>query len=208
MTAMSTGFASFDAVIRLASESRAALLVGLRDGLGEAEVELLAEETIPYVELARDGFALATRASDLAGVDPGEFIRRWGVVADAPGAREERPSTVDAERRGLERLGRSTGLVREVQGALAAFAHARVALALIPRLPASAVSWPPRPTYVDVPRPRGSGELVERLEEIERTIWRLAVSRARPDRDHEPARRTLAFFDAIVYLGADPRARM
>jgi hypothetical protein len=204
MAAMATGFASFDAVIRLASSSRAALLVGLRDGLGEAEVTLLAEETIPYVELARDGLALAARASDLADVNGAAFLRRWGITAgdDGPGSA--------AGRRSLERLehvGRRPGLVRDTRGALAAFAHARVALALIPRLPASAVSWPPRPTYVDVPRPRGAGELVDRLEEIERTIWRLSVWRERPERDQEPARRTLAFFDAIVYLGADPRAR-
>ncbi len=198
---MTTGFSSFDAVIRLASRSRAALLVALREGLGDADVELLAEQTIPYVELARDGFALTARASDLAGVDPSEFLRRWGVAGDmraGPGA--------DAEVSARERLGRPIVLA-DGTAAFAAFAHARVALALIPRLPPSAVSWPPRPTYVDVPRPRGAGELIGRLEEIERTIWRLSVGRDRPARDHEPARRTLAFFDAIVYLGADPRAR-
>ena len=202
MAWMASGFASFDAVIRLASDSRAALLAGLRDRLGEAEVTLLAEETIPYVELARDGFALTARASDLIGVDQAAFLRRWGVIDERHG-----PS-VETGRRGLERVGRSTGLVREAQDALAAFAHARVALALIPRLPAGAVSWPPKATYIDVPRPRGAGELVDRLEEIERTIWRFSIGRERPDRDREPARRTLAFFDAIVYLGVDPRARM
>ncbi len=196
---MATGFASFDAVLRLATDSRAALLVGLRSELGEAEVELLAERTIPYVELARDGFALAARASDLAGVDQPAFLRRWGMVDGG--------ADTSAERRRLERGGRQPDLVRDARDALAAFGQARVALALIPRLPAIAVSWPPRPTYVDVPRPRGAGELVDRLEEIERTIWRLSVGRGRHDRDPEPARRTLAFFDAIVYLGVDPRAR-
>lgn len=204
MRGMATGFASFDAVIRLASDSRAALLAGLRDALGDAEIALLAQETIPYVELARDGFALAARASDLVGVDQAAFLRRWGVIAERRGPGAE---AAEAERQGLERLGRSSGLVREVQDSLAAFAHARVALALIPRLPPDAVSWPPRATYVDVPRPRGAGELVGRLEEIERTIWSFSVAHDRYERDQEPARRTLAFFDAIVYLGADPRAR-
>jgi hypothetical protein len=200
---MATGFASFDAVIRLASDSRAALLAGLSDALGDAEIALLSEETIPYLELARDGFALAVRASDLVGVDQAAFLRRWGVIAERRG----QDRAAEAERQGLERLGRSRGLVRGVQEALAAFGHARVALALIPRLPPDAVSWPPRATYVDVPRPRGAGELVDRLEELERTIWRLSVGHDRYERDQEPARRTLAFFDAIVYLGADPRAR-
>ena len=199
---MATGFAAFDAVTRLASHSRAALLAGLRDGLGEAEVALLAEETIPYVTLARDGFALAARASDLVGVDQPAFVRRWGVSWEAP-----KQAVADTERHGLGRLGRTPEVLHDGREALAAFTQARLALGFIPRLPPSAVSWPPRPTYVDVPRPRGAGELVGRLEEIERTIWWLSVRREPPERDPEPARRTIAFFDAIVYLGADPRAR-
>lgn len=206
MGPMTTGFSSFDAVIRLAADSRAALLVGLRHGLGATEVELLAEETLPYVELARDGFALAARASDMTGLDPSTFLRHWGGSWEAGRSREGEDEDERAEGSALERLGRRRPVLRSGGEALAAFAHARVALALIPRLPPAAVSWPPRPTYVDVPRPRGAGELIGRLEEIERTIWRLAVGRGRPERDHEPARRTLAFFDAIVYLG-DPRAR-
>ncbi|HYM83544.1 MAG TPA: hypothetical protein VEY67_05295 [Candidatus Dormibacteraeota bacterium] len=197
---MVMGFASFDGIVRLASQSRAALLVALRPGLGEAEIELLAGETLLYVELARDGFALSARASDLAGVDQPAFLRRWGISG------EPRDGDERTEREALSHIGRPLSLVRDGREALQAFGQARVALALIPRLPAAAVSWPPRPTYVDVPRPRGAGELVDRLEEIERTIWRLSVRREPPERDHEPARRTLAFFDAIVYLGGDPRA--
>jgi hypothetical protein len=199
---VATGFASFDAVIRLASHSRAAFLAGLHDRLADEDVALLADETLPYLELTRDGFALAARPSDLAGLDPRTFLRRWGVTevtAGGPG--------LEAELRGLDRLGSRHELVRDVREALAAFAHARVALALIPRLPPGAVSWASRPTYVDVPRPRGAGELVERIEEMERTIWHLSVQRGRAARDPEPARRTVAFFDAIVFLGSDPRAR-
>jgi hypothetical protein len=199
---VATGFASFDAVIRLATHSRAALLAGFSDRLADADVALFAEETLPYLELARGGFALAARASDLAGLDQRAFLRRWGVTGHRP-----TDTRSEAEERGLERLGRRPTLVEDAREALAAFAHARVALALIPRLPPWAVSWPPRPTYVDVPRPRGAGELVDRLEEVERTVWHLSVLRERSTRDPEPARRTVAFFDAIVFLGSDPAAR-
>ena len=73
--------------------------------------------------------------------------------------------------------------------------------AFLPRLPSSEVRFPSgRPTYADIPTPRGPAELVQRIEELERELWRIASGR--PVRPVDPAvRRTYGFFDAAERLG-------
>jgi hypothetical protein len=52
------------------------------------------------------------------------------------------------------------------------FNHALVALATLPHLPPNAVTFPQkRPSYADVPAPALPGELLARIEEIERVIY-------------------------------------
>ena len=57
-----------------------------------------------------------------------------------------------------------------------------------------------RPTYADIPVPRGPAELSERLTELERQLWRLATGRV-PGRSDPALRRTYGFFDAAEHLG-------
>ncbi|MDM8531912.1 hypothetical protein QUF63_12130 [Anaerolineales bacterium HSG25] len=80
------------------------------------------------------------------------------------------------------------------------FNHALVALGLVPRLPPRAVTFPQRrPTYADVSAPAAPGELLQRIEEIERIIYQAEVM---PAKKFEPAplRRTYAFFEASGWL--------
>jgi hypothetical protein len=84
---------------------------------------------------------------------------------------------------------------------LAALAHARLVLAMLPRIADEDVRFPSgRRTYADIAAPRGPAELSDRLEELERSLWRTATGR-RPD-PHDPAfRRAYGFFDAADRLG-------
>lgn len=80
------------------------------------------------------------------------------------------------------------------------FNHALIALGALPRLPAEAITFPQRrPSYSDVTPPVEPGELLDRIEEIERIIYQAEVM---PNRKlaREPFRRTYAFFEASSWL--------
>ncbi|MBI1877426.1 MAG: hypothetical protein HYR94_04220 [Chloroflexi bacterium] len=80
------------------------------------------------------------------------------------------------------------------------FNHALVALAALPRLPAHAITFPQKqPTYADVTAPGLPGELLARIEEIERIIYQ---TEAMPTKAlaYDPLRRTYAFFESSAWL--------
>jgi hypothetical protein len=69
---------------------------------------------------------------------------------------------------------------------------------IIPRLPPEAVTWPrAHRTYADIPVPRNEGELLVRVDELARVLWRVAEG---DDRRDEPLRRTLAFYETGARL--------
>lgn len=82
---------------------------------------------------------------------------------------------------------------------LVAFAHASVALALLPRLPASQISHPMSSHYRDLPIPQRPGEWLERIEELEAVLTDLQWERA-PSPTSPALRRTHAYFDASAWL--------
>ena len=78
--------------------------------------------------------------------------------------------------------------------------HAQVALAVVPQLPAEAVTFPQRrPTYNDVSVPVLPGELLARIEELEKIIYQTEIKSIR-DLDYGSFRRTYAFFEASSWL--------
>jgi len=126
--------------------------------------------------------------------------------------RVEGPST-DAERRAAEAEAaaelvlashdarRPAALRLAEPWSLAALAHARVVLAMLPRIADDDVRYPSgRRTYADIAVPRGPAELSDRLEELERSLWRTASGR-RPDPADPAFRRAYGFFDAADRLG-------
>ena len=78
--------------------------------------------------------------------------------------------------------------------------HALVALAVLPRLPAEAITFPQRhPSYHDVSVPILPGELLARIEELEQIIYQTEIKSIR-DIDYGSFRRTYAFFEASSWL--------
>jgi len=78
--------------------------------------------------------------------------------------------------------------------------HALVALAVLPRLPANAVTFPQRrPTYGDVLVPTLPGEKLARIEELEYVIYQANV-RPVNTLTYDAVRRTYAFFEASTWL--------
>lgn len=81
-----------------------------------------------------------------------------------------------------------------------AFAHSYVTLAVLPRLPAQAITYPGEPhSYADIPVPRTPGEILARIDELERVLWEAI---ALPERQAAPGplRRTYGFFETSAWL--------
>jgi hypothetical protein len=198
-----SGFAEFDAWRALARRTRELLDVAiLEGGLPEGGADFIADRALPHVEGIQNGF-LGWLRSDAAGVAELRYL--LGLVA----ATRVEPAASPAERRAAaaERVQELLLTGHEppaLHGAepwnLAALAHARLVLAMLPALPDEAVRYPAgRRTYSDIPRPRGPAELAGRLEELERHLWRTAAGRS-PDPVDPGFRRAYGFFDAADQL--------
>ncbi|NIN68522.1 MAG: hypothetical protein GTO63_28210 [Anaerolineae bacterium] len=90
--------------------------------------------------------------------------------------------------------------VELVKDQIIAYQHALVAMGVLPRLPAEAVTFPQSPpTYADLSVPGSPGELLERIEEIEHVVYRASVIPL-DELAIDPLRRTYAFFEASSWL--------
>jgi hypothetical protein len=206
-----SGFSQLDRLLALVRTTRELL----DDVAGEGELPaggaaFLEGTTLPHLEGVQSGFqgSLRSEAADAA-----ELRYLLLQVAQArvgpPRSGAERAAAAAealAEHRLAEATGRGSTARRRALLAfeawhLAAFAHARVVLALIPRLPEDRVRFPSgRRTYADIAAPRGPAEIAGRIEELERELWRAVTGR--PSSPIDPAfRRTYSFFDAADQLG-------
>jgi hypothetical protein len=204
-----TGFSEFDEWRALARRTRELLdAVVLDRALPAGGAAFIADMTLPHIEGIQSGFVGWLR-SDAASVAELRYL--LGLVA----ATRVEPASSAAERRAaaVERAHESLLAVRDAEGRnvsplrgaepwnLAALAHARLVLALLPAIPDADVRYPAgRRTYSDIPRPRGPAELANRLEELERQLWRTAAGRV-PDPVDPGFRRAYGFFDAADQLG-------
>jgi hypothetical protein len=201
-----SGFSEFDRWLGLARRTRELLDALIGEGaLPVGGADYLADRTLPHVESVQAGF-LGWLRSDAAGVDELRYLLRR--VA----ALRVEPPVTGAERRAAEaeaavelaaagRGGRGATLHVAEPWSLAALAHARVVLAMLPRIADDEVRYPAgRRTYADIAAPRGPAELSDRLEELERSLWQTAAGR-RPDTSDPAFRRSYGFFDAADRLG-------
>jgi hypothetical protein len=202
-----SGFSEFDEWLALAEHTRELLDAAVADGeLPDGGADYLADRALRHVETVQAGF-LGSLRSDAAGIAELRYLlARAAVHVDAPAGDAERRAA-DAEARAEQELERHLGprAVRRLRAAepwsLAALAHARVVLAMLPRIDDADVRYPSgRRTYADIAAPRGPAELLDRIDELERSLWRTATGR-RPD-PHDPVfRRAYGFFDAADRLG-------
>ena len=202
-----SGFSEFDRWLALARRTREVLDAAIGGGsLPDGGAEYLSDRTLPHVEGVRNGF-LGWVRSEMA--DIAELRYLLGQVAAVrvdPAANEAERRAADAEATVERALAARSGrpgirLHAPEPWNLAALAHARLVLAMLPRIPDDEVRFPAgRRTYADIPVPRGPAELSERLDELERSLWRTATGR-RPDPVDPAFRRAYGFFDAADRLG-------
>jgi len=201
-----SGFAQFDRLLDLVRRTRELLDMVVGHGvLPDEGAAYLEDMTLPHFENVQTGFHgwLRSDAADLAEL---RYLLMQVAELRVPPARteaERRAAAVEdsIERRLADGIVRPAPITRVEPWHLAALAHARVVLAWIPTTPTEAVRYPGgRPSYADIPAPRGPAELAERIAEIERELWRTVTRR--PVTPLDPAfRRTYGFFDAAEHLG-------
>jgi hypothetical protein len=184
-----TQFATFDGLIETYRRMCAALVavVHERDGDGEMVRDIIAEDGLPHVDAVWAGLTMLARVGQFRSTELRDLVQRAAIgeppprsgpeaVAAAIEAALVRPDLVPADGRDILAAG-----------------HARIVFSVIPRLPSAAVTWPrTHRTYADIPTPRTEAELLERVDELARVLWRVAEGRARND---EPLRRALAFYE-------------
>ena len=204
-----SGFSEFDRWLALARRTRELLDAALGEGeLPAGGADYLADRTLPHVESVQAGF-IGWLRSDAAGVDELRYLLRRVAAfrVEAPVSDAERVAA-DAEAALDQALGdgathRSARIRLAEPWSLAALAHARVVLAMLPRIADENVRYPAgRRTYADIAAPRGPAELSDRLEELERSLWRTAAGRS-PDPSDPAFRRAYGFFDAADRLGRE-----
>jgi hypothetical protein len=200
----SSGFSQIDHLLELVRRTRELLDAVASDGeLPAGGADYLAGTTLPHIEGVEAGFQ-GTLRSEHAGLPELRYLLSQVGALRVPPARdaaEHRAAAAEARAEaGAEHFLGGRRLQRAEPWNLAALAHARLVLALLPRVPEIEVRYPlGRRTYADIPAPRGPAELADRIVELERQLWRAATGRPAP---LDPAfRRTYGFFDAAERLG-------
>ncbi len=202
-----SGFSEFDRWLALAHRTRELLDVAIGEGeLPDGGAAYLSDETLPHVEGVQAGFVGWLRSESAGLAELRYLLDRVGSLrVDGPASDAERRAAAAeaaAELAAARRSGRPAAALRVAEPwNLAALAHARLVLAMLPRLPDEDVRFPAgRRTYADIAVPRGPAELSDRLEELERSLWQTAAGR-RPDPRDPAFRRAYGFFDAADRLG-------
>jgi len=209
-----SGFSQFDRLTAVVRRTRELLdAVAVEGELPVGGADYLAEATLPHLDVVRDGFHGWLRADSAGTAELRYVISQVGPMRAPRAPDDDGPDRAAAMAESRAELfaqagegGRPSRLRRGDPWHLAALAHARLVLAFLPRVPDDAVRFPgPHRTYADIAAPRGPAELAERIDELERELWRTATGR--PDPPTAPAfRRTYGFFDASERLTLRPSA--
>lgn len=200
-----SGFSQFDRLAAVVRRTRELLDAVAADGaLPSGGADFLADATLPHLEGIQDGFRGWLRADSAGTAELRFLVAQQGAIRATDRAVDLDAALAEAAAESRLPI-RPNRLRRPEAWHLAALDHARVVLALLPRMPDEAVRFPAgRRTYADIPVPRGPAELAGRIDELERELWLTAVGHPAPRTD--PAfRRTYGFFDAAEQFGPTGR---
>ncbi len=198
-----SGFAEFDRLADLFRRAHAVLDALLELGeLPPGGGDVLADEALPHIEDVEQAFRARLRAAEVDLAELRHLVLQGGLGLPEPTDRaEDRAALVEAMR-AISGAGGDRRLVTIPLRRLAALENARLVLAVLPRTPTPHVHYPGvRRSYADIPVPRGPTEFVGRVEEIERTLWRVAAGE-RPRPGDATYRRVYGFFDVGEQLTA------
>lgn len=183
---------------RLARDTRRALRIALthRGERLPATIQLYLEGTLNHLSHVREGFVLALRTDDCRdGVEMEDLVEEilidWSFMTRLgirwiPGEALEQPLTQ-----------------------VLAYSHARVVLGALPRVPEDQVTFPAwNRSYADIPVPRSPGDILTRIDEIERVVAATLAGAGGARGPADPVqrlgrdrlRRTYGFFETSAWL--------
>lgn len=167
--------------------TRQALLNYLSRGgmLDDADLSYLSTATLSHIDDMREGFQMSLRASEAA-LEELRYLMERAVLYPWSDVNYDEPA-------------RHVVITPDVKK-LSAIGHARVVFGILPLMPPQRITFPSIPSYRDIQPPAGPASLVERIEELERTVWDTATQRPPYRIDRELFRRTYAFFEAASWL--------
>jgi hypothetical protein len=198
---VASGFGDFDRLAVLYRRTRELLdEVSATGGVPSGTTQVLATETLPHVEDMEAGFRIRLRATEAHIDELRILVSRSGMVAPASlDQAEEKAALIEAIQR-LHGVGGERGLVPPSRRRLEALDLARLTFALLPATPSTEVHYPAGlRSYADIAPPRTPAELADRIEELERSLWRIAAGNP-PRLSDGSYRRTYGFFDAAARL--------
>ncbi|MFN8446375.1 MAG: hypothetical protein U0175_36625 [Caldilineaceae bacterium] len=186
--------------------------------VGHIETMVL-QQARKYVATIKEGFTLSARTTQVN--DRMELrylldliLREWqpargeSTAEDDWGEGTSASASVTNEREPL-----NTWQAQLPTHELLAFGMAAVALGYLPRLPAEKITFPysysQPPTYADIPAPKTAGELLWRIEEVERTVGQVMSGELQElvNRRYGQLRRTYGFFEASAHLARQESER-
>jgi hypothetical protein len=193
----SFGFADLDRLAALFQRTRAVLAELIVTGdLPRGGSDLLADEALPHIEDVEAGFRSRLRAAEAELEELRQIVITSGLGLPEPRDGGEARAALAEAMQARSGVGGSHDVAPAPSRRLAASEHARLALAMLPAMPSPGLSFPDGPRgYRDIPRPSSPAEFIDRVEEIERTLWRLAAG-GRPRTHDGVTRRVYGFFDA------------
>ena len=196
-----SGFAEFDRMAMLFRRTRELLdMVTATGELPDGAAELLAHETLPHVEDIEQGFRVSLRAGMAELDELRALVARAGVAVGASSAAEARAALIETMHELAVAGVARPEILPAPQRCLAALHHARLVFALLPLTPEPDVHYPlGRRTYADIAAPQGAGQLADRIEELERSLWGIATQRHTRPTDAS-YRRTYGFFDTAARI--------
>jgi hypothetical protein len=200
---VSSGFGDFDRLALLYRRTRELLDAVTAGGdVPSGASDVLATETLPHVEDMEAGFHIWLRAGQARLDELRALITRAGLVLGDPrDTAEERAALIEAIQK-LSGAGGGRDIVPPSRRRLAALELARLTFALLPTTPASEVHFPTGlRSYADISPPRTPAELAERIEELERSLWHIAVGEP-PRLSDARYRRTYGFFDTAARMSS------
>ena len=173
-----SGFSEFDRWRALAHRTRELLDAAIGDGaLPDGGAAYLADRTLPHVEGVQAGFVGWLR-SDSAGLAELRYLldRVGSIRVDGPATDAEKRAAAAEAATELDlatRTGRPSSALRVAEPwNLAALAHARLVLAMLPRIPDEDVRFPAgRRTYADIAAPRGNEAIEAPRPYVPQPYW-------------------------------------
>lgn len=196
---VSSGFNEFDRLALLYRRTRELLDVLSATGeLPGGGSEMLATETLPHVEDMEAGFRIRLRAAEADVDELRALLAHAGILLHDPRSPAEDRAALIESMQALSGAGGERAIVPPAGRRMAAIDVARLVFALVPQTSAQDVHYPAGlRSYADISPPRTPGQLAARIEELERSLWRIATGDS-PRLSDGPYRRTYGFFDTAA----------